>query len=229
MDEREWREIATRINGDIGGIIRAQRVLADVNEELLQRDSQPIEDDFIDAEAYGQSPGEARTKIVDGVEILVRKLHRRGLHQSDVTGADLLYEVAGRKFVVIQYKTPSKRHRVERNEDQLKRLVESCPNPCPPNGNWFWPSCGSWFAVESSIESLYLPACEAQAVFGDASSRSVGHFGRGVSKEVFQQLFARCWIGARTAPNELAYLAWDVMMHDRVLVSVLQRGTFGRW
>jgi hypothetical protein len=84
------------------------------NEELRGRKGRPIEEDFIRADALGHDPGVPRKFKVDGVEIETRMLHRRGIRQRDVKGADLLYEIAGRKFVLIPYKTPTRRDRVKR-------------------------------------------------------------------------------------------------------------------
>jgi hypothetical protein len=106
LNDIEWRTIVDHINRDILGIIRAQQILAEVHEELDRRSKNPIEEDFIFADGFGHDPGAARSRIIDGVVIQVRVLHRRGLQQSDIKGADLLYEVAGRKFVLTQYKSP---------------------------------------------------------------------------------------------------------------------------
>jgi len=229
VEDALWRELIRRINDDIAGIIRGQRILDEINSNLAERDLRPLEEDFIDSDAFGGDPGQPRVVQVDGVEILVRKLHRRGLRQSDVMGADLLYEIADRKFVLVQYKTPDKQGLVGKDDDQLDRLMQSCAAQCSSDHPFTWSRCGAWVAVRSRTESLYLPACEAARVFGDAASRKVDRFSNGISSEVFQQLFARCWTGARTAPSEFAYLAWRALAGDRLLVSVLQRGSFGRW
>ena len=74
-----------------------------------------------------------------------------------------------------------------------------------------------------------MPACRAAAIFGDAKSRSADRFGRGLPADTFQSLFGRCWTGAHISPIDIAGLVWSAMEGDRVLFSVLQRGTFGRW
>ncbi|MCX6611566.1 MAG: hypothetical protein NTW74_12035 [Acidobacteria bacterium] len=226
MEEQEWQELIAVINNDIGGIVHSQRVLDDINAELAERQKRPIEEDFIDA-AVGSDGSEAKIFEIEGVTLQIRKLHRRGLRQRDIKGADLLYEIAGRKFVLVQYKLINGRRRVEADHQQLDELIAACPNRCPdPNA---WPTCGGWFAARCSNESAYLPACIAKRAFNQAQSRSIEHFGSGLSHDVFQQLFARCWTGARIAPTEMAYRSWSIMQEDRVLVSVLQRGSFGRW
>src|SRR6267142_5603648 len=227
MENAEWQQLVRDINLDVGGIIRGQRSLEEVNEELRGRKGRPIEEDFIHADALGHDPGVPRKFEVDGVEIETRMLHRRGMHQRDVKGADLLYEIAGRKFVLIQYKTPN-RNRVKLDRRQLKELMGACPNACPPHVPGFWPTCGAWYAVRSTGISAYVPACKAEELFDDADSCSVAHFGSGLSHETFQQVFARCFTGARIAPMEMAYLSWAMLEADRVLFTVLQRGSFGR-
>src|SRR5215471_14034834 len=104
MRELEWRTIVSGINADIAGIVRAQRTLDEVNVELARRAHEPIEEDFIFADAIGSDQALPRIVNVDGVSVQIRTLHRRGLKQSDIKGADLLYEIAGRKFALVQYK-----------------------------------------------------------------------------------------------------------------------------
>lgn len=229
MEELEWRDLVSNINVDIAGMVAAQQTLNEVNEELDVRVRHPIEEDFIHADAFGSDTGAPRIVNIDGVEIRTRMLHRRGLKQSDVKGADLMYEIAGRKFVLIQYKTPDRRGRVTLDSGQLKTLIDACPNPCPPHSLNLLPTCGSWYAIRGAGVSSYLPACKAQQVFDSAKSRASSHFGSGISHDVFQQLFARCWTGARIAPPEMAYVAWSDIESDRVLFTVVQTGSFGRW
>ncbi len=228
MENAEWRQLVREINLDVGGIIRGQRTLDEVNEELRGRKGRPIEEDFIHADALGHDPGVPRKFKVDGVEIETRMLHRRGIRQRDVKGADLLYQIAGRKFVLIQYKTPTRRNRVKRDRPQLKELMGACPNPCPPHVPGYSATCGSWYAVRSRSISAYVPACKAEEFFDDADSCSTADFGSGLSHETFRQVFARCLTGARIAPVEMAYLSWATSEADRVLFRVLQRGSFGR-
>lgn len=227
MTPSEWQATIDYVNRDIANIVRAQQVLIEVHDELNRRAANRIEEDFIFADALGRDPNEPTIKIIDGVEIRTRLLHRRGLQQSDIKGADLLYEIAGRKFVLVQYKSPNKRNRIPKDERQLKRLVASCPNPCPPPMVGFWPTCGAWYAIRGTNESFYLPACHAASIFGLAASMSIEQFANGLDADVFDHLFAKCWTGARTTPDEFAYLTWAEMENDRVLFSVLQKGTFG--
>jgi hypothetical protein len=132
------------------------------------------------------------------------------------------------KFVLVQYKDANAQNRVQYDSTQIDTLVSACPNSHPQNSPVSWPTCGSWYNVRGASEALYMPACKAKAVFGNAKSRSFELFRDGVSPEVFQQLFARCWIGGRIAPSELLYLGWSAMQANRVLFVVTQLGTFGR-
>jgi hypothetical protein len=82
------------------------------------------------------------------------KLHRRGVSARDIHGANLLYEIEGEKYVLIQYKTPSSAGRVSRDETQLDTLVASCPEGvCYPRASW--PHCGSWHCVRAVARSFY--------------------------------------------------------------------------
>jgi hypothetical protein len=229
MEDADWRQLVSDINLDITGIIRAQRILDEVNAELGKRTARPIEEDFIHADAWGRDPGTPRVFDIDGVEIQTRMLHRRGIHQRDVKGADLLYEIAGKKFALIQYEAPDGRDLVRVDRTQLEELMAAYPNPCPPHARNLWPTCGAWYAVRSTSVSAYLPACKAHDLFEQAAARSMAYFAGGLPHEAFQQVFARCWTGARIAPVEMAYSAWALLEADRVLFTVLQRGNFGRW
>jgi len=226
MENAEWQQLVRDINLDVGGIIRGQRTLEEVNEELRGERVDRLKKILSTRTRWGTILGFREKFEVDGVEIETRMLHRRGMHQRDVKGADLLYEIAGRKFVLIQYKTPN-RNRVKLDRRQLKELMGACPNACPPHVPGFWPTCGAWYAVRSTGISAYVPACKAEELFDDADSCSVAHFGSGLSHETFQQVFARCFTGARIAPMEMAYLSWQMLEADRVLFTVLQRGSFG--
>jgi hypothetical protein len=225
MDDFEWRTTLGHINQDINSIVNAQLAIAAVHRELAFRARQPIEEDFVFGEAFGRRPDEARTFKVDGVAIDVKLLHRRGLQQADILGADLLYEVANVKFALVQYKMPT-RGQVSRDATQLDELIEACPNSCPPYREGFWQICGSWFAVTSSAASMFLPACLAARIFGSAGSKSVRHFQRSFSASAFRDLFGRCILGGRLAASEFHELARSRLEHDRLLVSVLQRGQF---
>ncbi|MGE3335752.1 MAG: hypothetical protein AB7I36_19065 [Rhodospirillaceae bacterium] len=224
MEFDDWRATVGQIYDDIAGILRAQRVRGDIEEQLRARDARPLEDDAIFEVGLGQHPGTPRIVEIDGVTISIRILHRRGLGVRDIKGADLLYEIAGRKYMLIQYKTPDARGMVTKDGDQLRELIAACPNPCPPPRRGLWPTCGSWFAL-TAPERLYLPACVADSIFGVAASRTAKKFRSGVPQETFDHLFARCWIGARVAPTEFAYLTWSELDADRVLFSVVQSGT----
>jgi hypothetical protein len=122
MDDLEWRTLVSDINSDIAGIVHVQharRILEDVNQELAQRADEPIEEDFIHADVWNIDPAKPNIVVMDGVTVRTRTLHRRGLKQADVKGADLLYEIEGLKFVLVQYKKPDHRGRVERDSRQL--------------------------------------------------------------------------------------------------------------
>ena len=201
MRELEWRTIVSGINADIAGIVRAQRTLHEINVELARRANEPIEEDFIFADAIGRDQALPRIVDVGGVSIQIRTLHRRGLKQSDIKGADLLYEIAGRKFALVQYKM-ERRGRVTHEQQQLRDLIDACPNSCPPHASDFVYTCGAWFAMRSTTgESAYLPACLAGELFGDSVSRDMKRFSPGIA--VFNT-----YAGSdRSAPKDFSTLA----------------------
>lgn len=222
MDEREWYDLVNRINADIAGIARAQSTLNDVHAERMNRLNSPVEEDFIDRDSFGEVPGEPNYISINGIEIAVRKLHRRGIRCSDIKGADLIYELEGRKFCLIQYKSPSRRRRVPLDREQLRELINACPNPCPPITNEGLRTCGSWYSVQEKGSSYYMRACEAREVFGDYASKSIGAFSQGISKASFQDMFAKCWIGARVAPIDVGFYLAESVANDRVVVHAQQ-------
>jgi hypothetical protein len=119
MQPREWYNLVDDINADIAGIVRAQRTLSEINDGLAQRLHNPKEEDFIHADMWGIDPGAPRITQVDGVSVRARMLRRQGLRQRDIKGADLLYEIVGRKFALVQYKKPNRKGRVKRDAEQL--------------------------------------------------------------------------------------------------------------
>jgi len=131
MSPEEWRTLVDQANKDISGIIQSQRTLREVHKELDERLRRPIEEDFIFADALGYDPRIPRVIEVGGVQVHIRVLHRRGLHQADVKGADLIYEISGSKFVLVQYKKADAGGRVQKTATQLRDLISACPNPCP--------------------------------------------------------------------------------------------------
>lgn len=226
MNEQEWELLLSRVSQDTAGIIHSQRVLNEIDMELRAR--RTVEEDYIFRAAFGRDAGEPRVIDIDGVDISIRTLHRRGLKQTDVKGADLLYEIAGVKFVLVQYKSPDRRGRVSNDSSQLDEIIKACPHPCPTLGGATF-NCGSWYSIQSETESLYMPACRAEKVFGGAKSRRLDAFSQGLPKEAFHSLFGRCWTGAHLSPFDMAGFTWSSLVGDRVLFSVIQAGSFGRW
>jgi hypothetical protein len=237
MEEQEWLTLRSYMNADISGFLQeqyAQSVLDEVNEELAERAKNPIEQDFITEDAWGKDPAERRVVSIDGIEVQIRSLHQRGLGLTDVKGADLLYEIEGVKFALIQYKRPDLRGRVKRETRQLKELIGACPNPCPPYDPHLRKNCGSWFAVRSTAESAYLPACQAKKLFRGENYPKKERFTSvdGYSHDGFRTAFAKCQIGAHIPtvgfkiPQFIIEQAW--INQNRILLYALQLGSFRR-
>lgn len=225
MELEEWSETVSFVRDEIQNIIRAQRIHRRIRQQLAARDLAPLEEDFIDADLDNDSVGAPHYFDVEGVQIVTRKLHRRGLKSADVMGADLLYEIEGQKYAIIQIKKPDRNGRIALDTDQLDVLVENCPVPAC-DGRGHWPRCGSWYAVRDSGVSLYHQACEVRAIFGGAASRNMSGFESGLSKETFDELFALCLVGAPISPTAMGAVVTSSLNADRVLFAVLQRGRF---
>jgi len=231
MQLREWYSLVEEINADIAGIVRAQRILSGINDALARRATSPIEEDFIHADMWDIDPGKPRITQVDGVSIQTRMLHRRGLNQSDIKGGDLLYEIVGRKFALVQYKKPDRQGRVKRDKQQLDDLMNSCPTTCPPFQEGFSNRCGSWYAVrpDSPDTASYMPACVAAQIFGESNSRKQNRFKFRFSLTDFQRAFAECFTGARITPEQFDRRTMESKLIERnwVMFEALQFGTFG--
>jgi hypothetical protein len=68
MQAREWRRLVEDINADIAGMVRAQQTLREVNDALVQRARNPIEEDFIHADMWDIDPHMPRITQVDADE-----------------------------------------------------------------------------------------------------------------------------------------------------------------
>jgi hypothetical protein len=229
MRLQDWGTIIASINVDITGIVRAQQTLQDIHQEMELRAGVPTEEDFITEDVLSTSLARPQIKIIGGVPVEISWLHRRGIGVSDVKGADLLYEIADRKFAVVQYKVEHG-GRVKRDRAQLKDLIDACPNGCPPYLPGMVRKCGAWFAVKSRGPDYYLPACIAEDCFGPFDSIGKSWFTPGLSYEYFEHTFARCLTGAPVAKLEAIrfQLERTVVERDLLLVSVMQRGSFRR-
>jgi hypothetical protein len=225
MQLDEWRGVVSYINNEIQDIVRGQQIHSRILKQLDTRNLVPLEEDFIDADLTDSEVGAASHFDIDGVQITTRKLHRRGIHASDVAGADLLYEIEGQKFALIQYKTPNAAGRVLLDAHQLDTLIDHCPDPVCDAGV-FQPRCGSWYAVRARTFGHYMRACEARLVFGSSASRYASAFALGLSKGTFDSLFARCNIGAPLSPIGMGAIVASSVDADRVLFRVSQRGRF---
>jgi len=225
MDLEQWNSAVAFVRDDVRTIIRAQRTHQAIRQQLEARNEYPLEEDFIDADLGNDRIGAARYFEIEGVQIIVRKLHRRGLGARDVMGADLLYEIEGQKYTIIQYKSPDRRGRIEHDHQQLSDLVDNCPETMCSN-RFRWPWCGSWHAIRSDEVSLYHQACEARHIFNGAASRNIAAFSSGLSKDTFDELFGLCWIGAPIRPGAMAGVVTSTTNANRVLFAVTQRGRF---
>jgi hypothetical protein len=227
VELQEWLDHVTFFNEQIAGLVRAQQTLAAVHDAIGKRRADPVEEDFIFEDAFGRDPNSPLERVIDGVTIQIRILHRRGEHLSDIKGADLLYEIEGHKYVLIQLKRPDARGLVRKDASQLAALTSSCPNPCRYRHRQ-WPRCGSWVCVQNGQQAHYHLACFVVHVFGNASTRHTRKFRRGLSRSAFDELFAKCWIGAATHPAGVAMLTWTALDSQRAIVSVIQRGAWPR-
>jgi hypothetical protein len=214
---------------DALGILESQTILDEIKEELRARLSRPMEEDFIDREVHGSGAWLPRRIYVHGVEIEIQQLHRKGLGSKDVKGADLLYEIVGKKFILIQYKTPDKKNcRVKRDKGQLCELMRNCQAPCPPYLSTLNYVCGSWVAIEDPNGARFLPACRAYSIFEPYKSKYASEFECGITRPTFRELFAKCLIGSRTSAQGILSKTLAAPGASRSLYFVQQFGEFSK-
>ena len=219
MTREQWKRLVEGVNADIAGMVRAQHTRDGLRGEIRRGVAQPSEEQFIDEDCFDQPRGTPKIHFVGGTQIKVWKLHRAGLHSSDVKGADLFYEIEDKKFVVVQYKTPNRQGRIFRDVTQMDELLDVCPVDCLPSNRF---QCGGWFALLSGDSDMHFPACEAQAVFGTKRSRKSDAFINGLSKRRFREDFGLCRIGARTEPVDVEAYQERSIEEDRLFVRVEQ-------
>jgi hypothetical protein len=224
MTEAELRGTVRDVNDEIRRLIHSQQVRADIHRQIEARNRRPLEEDFIDADLRDETIGVPTIREIEGVRVRVWKLHRRGASASDIRGADLMYEIEGEKFVLIQYKTPAANGSVSADVDQLGVLQNSCALACPPPP---MPNrgCGGWQAIRNQ-DGLYLPACMAREIFGTRASRDQGAFVSGLSKQQFDAAFAQCAIGSSVrlgGPRPSIELS---LANGHLVVFVTQEGRF---
>ncbi len=228
MNSEELSVITNEVNEFVYDVISAQQKLAGIKERLDRNLSRPFEQDYIYEDHSGLRPASPRIWTFDGVDVIVRTLHQTGIGLRDISGADLLYEIDGKKFVIIQYKTPNSKNLLLSDFDQLNNLIKSCPVNCagtPPtrlNG-----LCGSWYLAKTASSANYLRACEAKQIIGAQKTRSQNAFSSGLEKATFQELFAKCKLGAPTNFDDVNnYIVHSVLLSNRLVFRATQLNSF---
>lgn len=238
MESRELTDISNMIFHDVGAIIHSQQVLAGIHAELDKNQFRPFEQDYIYQEHYGALPSRPRKIEINGVTITSRVLHQTGIGLQDVNGADLLYEIEGEKFGLIQYKRTNA-NSLKGDAGQLQKLLSSCPEQCihfkrrpipkdwlPLKTNSF---CGAWYSViHENGEQKFVHACEAEAIFKNKISAQGKDFNFGLSKSTFLELFSSCRVGALIRiPSEKrvenGYLE-NLLANHHLIFEIVQKG-----
>ena len=178
---------------------------------------EPIEDHFIYAELLdnlsqmSQSSPNTRTLEFNGIKYDVTVTHRS--NAESIAGVDLIYEINGKKAVLIQMKKESRRGRVTFDQDQMKKIENYCYFVC---GNFIKPQiddpkihpfCSCYYSLVINAEKIYLPVCLVRSILTKPKRRksaSVNEFIRhGITKRSFIELFAKCFTGGRYPSPQL--------------------------
>jgi hypothetical protein len=104
MTDEDFEIIAGTADRQVQQIVRARARLRGIRDDLVANSETPFEQDVIFARHFGNIPSERRTRTIADVTVTSRVLQQTGRGLSDISGGDLLYEVEGEKFVVLQYK-----------------------------------------------------------------------------------------------------------------------------
>lgn len=203
MERSELAELVELIQDDARAILENQATLADVKAQLGANQARPFEQDWIYGDHYGDLPSKPREHVVAGIRITTQVLHQTGTGLRDIAGADLLYEIEGEKYALIQYKRPKPNGLVQNDSAQLDALLSRCPSVCayrrrtslvlPLRLNGY---CGCWYNCVDAAGSRFVHACEAKLLFGGQGHVSSNQFASGLTKSEFDRLFAVCRLGA---------------------------------
>ena len=218
MDKDSAFRLLIAVNEQVDVILRGRALVTEVHQELDARAQAPFEQDWIYKEHSDVAPHEPRQKTLYGRTVTTRILHQEGAGLRDIRGGDLLYEIEGEKYVLIQYKQ-AKHGRVHADYPQLDELIDSCPPRCDAAYHGaLW--CGSWVGLIDGSAVSVLPACTAKSLFAGHGSVKASRFSRAMSKDAFGELFAKCYAGARLAFPPIGELINQSLTAQRVMFVV---------
>lgn len=227
----------------VSEIILWRKKLSKLKKELEKQEI--TEDDWIYNDLYQflgktvyEKPPLSKVYSIDGVELKVTIAHRHS--GESVFGVDLVYEIIDKKIVLMQYKKSNQgRFQIDRN--QMGKLRYFCYEKCLAKKIQHQP----WFPKESRIislcpcfynmivspdEELIIPACVVESILDSKtkgrSSADKSEFIRGISRETFNEMFAKCWIGAASISNGDVNSMRDVLFSDDHIVIYCQESKF---
>lgn len=179
----------------------------------------------------------SRTFPIDGDVLRITITHRHG--GESVFGVDLVYEISDRKIVLLQYKK-SNQGRFFIDRKQLKKLRYFCYDRCfakkYEGKPWFLKEsrivslCPSYYylIIGNKEDELVMPACVVESILDSKSksrsSAKTDEFLRGFSREAFDEMFSKCWLGAVFTLKESVDHMTDILLsEDHILVQAQER------
>lgn len=172
----------------------------------------------------------SRTFPLNGDFLKVTITHRHKVET--IYGVDLVYEISGKKIVLLQYKK-SNQGRLSFDREQLRKLRYFCYDRCPAKkfeGKSWFPEesriislCPSYYyLIINKKDDLILPACVVESILDSETKRSSAksnEFLRGISRGSFDELFSKCWIGASFTLKQNVDTMTDILLsQDHLLV-----------
>ena len=225
------KNILNIIQDDIVDLVHNQKIYNDTKNKLNINLKKPFEQDEIYNDIYGRYPAEGVEKEIYGAKVRIRIAHQTGKNQSDINSADVVYEIEDLKYIIVQYKKGNQKN-ISIDIDQLNKLLMSCPDRCTfkknemrqfsePRLNGL---CGIYYKLMSPAGISYLHACAVKSLLGGKVFKDNGN--NGISKNTFEELFAKCKIGAPVTMSEVLRRQSTILEHDDLVVHVTQENKF---
>ena len=224
-------ELLKSVSLTVSEIVVWRKKIRRLKDELEKQEI--TEDDFIYSDLhrflekakYGEAPL-SKVFPIDGADLKVTIAHR---HKAEsVFGVDLVYEICDKKIVLMQYKKSSQR-RFFIDRKQSKKLRHFCYDNCVAKKIQHQ----SWFPEDSRIislcpcyyyliikpgDELVMPACVVESILDskqkDRGSADTKEFMRGISREAFNEMLSKCWLGAAYTSKENVDLMMDILLSE---------------
>jgi hypothetical protein len=236
-------ELLRSVSITVTEIVLWRKKIRKLKEDL---DNQDItEDDVIYSDLHNflekakyEKPPISKIFSIDETNLKVTIAHRH-LGES-AYGVDLVYEIIDKKIALLQYKKANK-GRFQIDREQTEKLMDFCYDNCIAKKiqHKFWfkedsrivPFCPCYYyMIIKPGDNLIMPACVVKSILDSKqkgrSSAKANEFMRGISKEAFNELFSKCWVGAIYGSKENVNLMNEMLLSENHIVIHCEEGKF---